>query len=124
MLNPAQIALIHLYSHVVYTVGEIETAFARYRAGDLTYGGLCDIFGDALFTFLIIELSDNEGCDSFWEASRRTVSIMTDLSSIATRLHKLDNEPEKLPELMPELSGLEQAKITEAALKFTHAEAG
>lgn len=123
MLNPAQITLLYRYPYMCHTRQEIEEVFSRYRDGDLSYGGLCDFFGDALFTFILVELSSDGGCDSFWEASRRIISVMTDLSALATTLNKLDESPEKLSELIPELSGLEQAKITEAALKFTHAEA-
>ncbi len=49
------------------------------------------LFGDTLFTFLIIELSDQEGCTSQQEAARRLEQAQCDIQSV---LDSLDDEPD------------------------------
>lgn len=68
-----------------------QTVLKTYGDGDyahLTTLDECHNAGDTLFTFLMIELADKEGCDSAEEAIRRVNVAIEQLEDVAVAIER------------------------------------
>ena len=81
MLNKAQTILVNTYGDGDYL--------------HITDAAQADMVGDTLFTFLMRELDDDEGCDSVETASDRVRTAIAQLMEVADALEEADDGAER-----------------------------
>ena len=111
MLNIAQKILIASYgleTHTEDQVAEIMDNYRKRRNPD----NLNSHFGDGLFSFLLIELSDAEDCDSVGVAISRLDRAISEVERVRTTLAAIDMQPDALGRVFPDATALQLSELT------------
>lgn len=96
-LNPFQRVLARVYG---------DGAFAHVASLEEARG-----VGDGLFTFLMVELSDREDCQTPDDATRRLVDAIEDIRKVLHILEAIQADPSQIRRHFPEMSAHEQLAL-------------
>lgn len=87
----------------------------RFERREIDFGAMCNEFGDSLLGFLLVELSAQEGAESFEDASSRLRRALDEMRDVLDALEYVGDDPARILEIVKHHTSLERAALLQQA---------